>query len=134
LPAIWNLDSARSAAEQGVAAAVLIAVANLVFAGLVAWGIKPLPMSEVGPEAPIIASAMYVALACGIHAMSRVAAVLGLLLYLGDRVMLWGEIGPRAGGTIISVFLALMFANAVRGTFAYRGFTRVGAARRSDDM
>jgi hypothetical protein len=91
-------------------------------------------MPDVGLQALIIRSATYVAIACGIHAMSRVVAVLGLLLYLGDRVMSWAELGPRAGGTIISVCRVLMFANAVRGTFAYRQFTPVGPARRSDAM
>lgn len=133
LPATWDVNSARSAARQGIAAAVLVAVVNLVIAVLIDGGIEPFSGLGVRPESAIIGSAIYVAIACGIFAMSRVAAVLGLLLYVVDRSMTWSMSYPSVGGIIISVVLALMFANAVRGTFAYREFTRVRSAPRSDD-
>jgi hypothetical protein len=52
------------------------------------------------------------------YKMSRVAAVLGLVIYLGDRLVLIARSGANANFTL-AIFFIFAFINSIRGTFAY---------------
>src|SRR5262249_5996320 len=76
-PAIWNADSARSAAAQGVAAALCVALGTLIIGGLSAAGVGPFEQLGIDAMTTAVCSAIFFAIAWGIHSMSRAAAVIG---------------------------------------------------------
>jgi hypothetical protein len=124
-PDVSDINSAKMAAAQGAAAAFCCAVATTIFVGLAAAGVGP--VAGLGIDAwALVGAAILFAIAWGIHEMSRAAAILGLVLYLGDRVIMWSQVGPR--GVPVAMMLILAFVNAVRGTFAYREHTSGGSS------
>lgn len=69
--------------------------------------------------------ALFLAVAWGLHRMSRTAAVFGLVLYLAERLFMMFETGPK--GIILTVVFALLFGGGIRGTFAFHRFRAAGA-------
>jgi hypothetical protein len=61
---------------------------------------------------------LFAIIAIGIWKMSRVAAVLGLCLYLYGQWHLLTTVGETANGAMIAIFV-MFFASGIRGTFAY---------------
>jgi hypothetical protein len=123
-PTFRDADSAIPAAKLGAAVALVVGIFNLVIAGLSAAGVQLVVGLKVDPTGVFLSSAFYLMIAWGIYEMSRCAAVLGLLLYLFDRVALLIQVRPRTRtGFIVSCLCILAFVHAVRGTFAYRKFT-----------
>jgi hypothetical protein len=125
---VSTIDLAKSATTGGVVAACLVAIFNLVIAGLLAAdpdlargsmldGLDFLPIA--------LTAGVYFAIAWGIRSLSRIAAVLGLLLYVLDRLAAVAIVGPHLLGCILSFAVVLLFLNAVRGTFAYHSLARV---------
>jgi len=122
-PPVSDIALARSAAIQGVGAALVIAVCSLIFAGMVAADVGL--FSELGFDSSqawdlVFGAAVYFAIAWGIHRSSRIAAVLGLVLYLLDRAVMLGQLSPKFGiGLVVALPVLVAFVNGVRGTFAY---------------
>jgi hypothetical protein len=54
-----------------------------------------------------------------IYRMSRVAAILGLMIYLGERLVLLAKYG-MSGNFILTIFFIFAFINSIRGIFAVR--------------
>ncbi|MBE9098814.1 hypothetical protein [Vacuolonema iberomarrocanum] len=112
---------ARNVARQGVWAASLVAVITTVMIFVVQ------SFGDVGDVPPLSAwtfidVGLFVAIAIGIHKMSRVAAVSGFTLYLLGRIYAWSHTG--AGNVFVSVLFFLAFLNAIRATFAYHRLRR----------
>lgn len=103
----------------GFWAAVIVAVITtiLILAAIAMGGIAGLPALSAWS---FIDVGIYVAIAIGIRRFSRIAAILGLIMYVADRVYLWTVVGVQANaGIIFTIFLTLAFIHGVRGTFAY---------------
>ena len=112
-PKITGLESAKRAARQGVWAAMITVVTTSVVVVLAHAGF---PIADLGVEA-LVDAALFLIVAWGIHKMSRTAAVGGLSLYLLEQIYMWSQDGPR--GLPLVGILALMYINAIRGTFQY---------------
>ena len=71
-------------------------------------------------------AALLTGIAFGIRQKSRVAAVIGFVLYVIDRVGLWVETG-HPGSLVITILVALALLHGVRGTFAFHNFAPISA-------
>ncbi|HEY9609785.1 hypothetical protein [Allocoleopsis sp.] len=112
LPDLTDIESARSAARQGTAVCVLIIIFSLVIATL----------SGVTQSSAFAATvALYGLVAFLIYRMSRIGSVMGLIIYLIDRLMIVAKTGI-SGNLVITILFIFAFINSVRGTFAYHRF------------
>lgn len=119
-PSIDGTESAQEVARQGVWASLLVAGFTTFFILLSFAGVSFLNAWS------FLDVAAFVAIAYGIHKMSRIAAMVGLALYVAERVVLWSNpmFKPNAVGLIMTIFITFAFINAVRGTFAYHQYRR----------
>ncbi|MBS1840697.1 MAG: hypothetical protein JSS69_02280 [Acidobacteria bacterium] len=67
-----------------------------------------------------ISAAVYASLAFGIRRRSRIVAVFALIIFIAERLLL-GAAMALPNLTLLA-FGSLLFANGVRGTFAYHKF------------
>lgn len=119
-PAIDSPTMARNVARQGVWAASLVAVITTVMIFVAAGDVVDLPPVSAWAFVDV---GLFVAIAIGIHKMSRFAAVSGFALYLLGRIYVWSHTG--AGNDVfISVLFFLAFLNGIRATFAYHRLRR----------
>ena len=122
---IDSIESARTAARQGVWAAGLVAAITAVLAVIsMTTGGMPAGFPHVNAWA-FWDVGFFVAVAWGIHKMSRVAAVIGLVLYLIEQIIMrvsYPEMSTR-GLVFVGLFI-FAFINGIRGTFAYHAFRR----------
>jgi hypothetical protein len=102
----------------------------LIIAGLAAAGVELIAELGIDTGAAIVGSTIYLAIVFGIHRMSRAAAVLGLLLYLCDRMVMSDRVGLKGWIGLVASIIILMFVNSIRGTVAYRRLTSVGSPQR----
>jgi hypothetical protein len=119
-PAVDTVDEARDASRYGMWAAVFCAVVTSILALLAMSGVE---VGEGIDGWSLLDALLFFGVALGIRSMSRVAAVFGLLLYVGERAFMWASSG-RANGAIMAVFLTIAFGNSVRGTFAFHRLRR----------
>ncbi|MGH7493628.1 MAG: hypothetical protein ACREOO_14720 [bacterium] len=120
-PKVDTIEDAKAASRAGAWAAIFVAamtgvVAILAFAGIQIFGQVKIEVWS------LIDSALFILIAWGLFRYSRVAAVVGLLLYLVERIVMMAS--GLTGGLIVSVIIILMFIGAVRGTIAYRRLTK----------
>ena len=121
-PEIRDRESARKAAIQGFAGATFQALSDVAIA---AWAASKASLFGVKPAIFIIAAAIFAAIAIGIFRLARAAAVAGLVLFLPTQI--WFLLSDRSAADFFRTFMltiafGLLFANGVRGTFAYRRF------------
>jgi serine/threonine-protein kinase len=105
-PPLDTLDSARKAGREGAWACLLIVIVN------VAMVVLDILYSDV-----LVDTVIFAVFGIAIYKMSRVGAVLALLLYVVERVYMLSEWGVSPN--FLSLILLLMFIHGVRGTFAY---------------
>ncbi|HWZ99758.1 MAG TPA: hypothetical protein VN025_18520 [Candidatus Dormibacteraeota bacterium] len=110
---------AQKAIEEGFWAASFVAV----FAAVLAL-IGFLRDSRFFDVVQLSLAVLFGALAFGIRRRSRTAAICALSLYIFQRILFWGPIGPFQA---ISLLFVLAFANCIRGTFAYQRFSPLPA-------
>jgi hypothetical protein len=67
---------------------------------------------------------IFLAIAWGIYRLSRIAAVLGLVVYGLGQVLMWIEIGLQIQGIWLLTLIVFGFINGIRGTFAYHRLRR----------
>lgn len=108
-PEITDEISARKAAMQGVIAAGFVAIVTAILSIGGWFGTKP---------STLIDALIFAGLSFGIRKMSRMASVLGLILYIIERIMAMSH-DINSGGAVMTGFLILMFIQAIRGTFYY---------------
>lgn len=124
--AIDSIETAKQAAQQGVWAAAFVAIitAILAMASVSLGGSLPQGMPKIDAWS-FWDAGIFVAIAWGIHKMSRFAAVAGLVLYIVEQIVMRTSNPSLSGsGLFLVVFFVLAFINAVRGTFAYHRFRR----------
>jgi hypothetical protein len=110
-PPVDSLDAAKEAAKQGAIAAALVAGITAIVAILSLFGL------EITSLWALVDAALFALIAFGIYKLSRVAAVLGLLLYLWEQISQILITGKT--NIILVVLFTLYFIHAIRGTFAY---------------
>ncbi len=117
-PDTSHLDGATTAARSGHWAACIVAIAT---AGLALYSefVRPLLIFDIWG---LLDSFLFAVIAIGIWRMSRIAAIFGLTLYLGEQWYQWTTDG--VGNIIVALLLTLMFVNGVRGTVAFHRFNR----------
>ncbi|MBD2091286.1 hypothetical protein H6F67_15630 [Microcoleus sp. FACHB-1515] len=124
----WTIDSlksARQAAEQGMMAAMFVAITTAMFAFVV------ILFGGLGAGMPQFDArfgwgiGVFVAIAIGIAHQSRCAAVSGLVLY-GTEQLVTRLTQPivSMSDLLIALVIVIAFANSVRGTFAYHQLRR----------
>lgn len=125
---VWTIDSlkaARQAAEQGMMAALFVAITTAMFAFVV------ILFGDLGEGMPQFDArhgweiGVFVAIAIGIAHRSRFAAVSGLVLY-GTEQLVTRLTEPIVSTSdfLIALVIVIAFANSVRGTFAYHQLRR----------
>ena len=117
-PDTSHLDGATTAARSGLWAACFVAIAT---AGLALYSefVRPLLIFDIWG---LLDSFLFAVIAIGIWRMSRITAIFGLTLYLGEQWYQWTTDG--VGNIIVAFLLTLMFVNGVRGTVAFHRFNR----------
>ncbi|HBL58637.1 MAG TPA: hypothetical protein DDZ80_09010 [Cyanobacteria bacterium UBA8803] len=123
---IDSIETAKQAAQQGVWAAAFVAIITSIFAivSVALGGSLPEGMPAIDAWA-FWDVGIFVAIAWGIHKMSRFAAVAGLVLYIVEQIIMRISNPSNFGaGLFIVILFILAFINAVRGTFAYHRFRR----------
>lgn len=123
-PTLDTLNGARKATMMGVyAAGVTIALTLLVLF------IAPQYLGADAIFTVVIGVAIYGAIGFFIWRNSRIAAVLGLVVFVLDKLVQLSQGGiGNAGSVVIMVAIVAMYANAVRGTFARRRLIAAGTA------
>ena len=108
-PDVDDVESARSASRQGMWAALVVAVVTGIVAAFQGLGLNWYAFVDVG---------MFLLIAWGIRRVSRMAAVAGLVLFVIERIAIFGQ--TKQTGGIVAIALLLAFGNGARGAFAYR--------------
>ncbi|WP_130618432.1 hypothetical protein [Dyella amyloliquefaciens] len=116
-PEIGNLADAEQASNQGFWAAVVCAVVTVLIATVAITAGK----SIAGIDATAYAdAAAFAVIAWRIRARSKSFAVIGLVLFLIEKIIQFATQPLNLGfGIVVAVCLLLAFITGVRGTFAY---------------
>jgi hypothetical protein len=123
-PALDSLKAARKATMMGVYAAGITIVLTL----LVLF-IAPAYLGSDAIFTVVVGIVIYGAIGIFIWQNSRIAAVLGLAVFVLDKLVQLSQGGGVNGGSIV-IMLAIgaMYASSIRGTFARRRLLAAGAA------
>lgn len=115
---VGSVESAKKAAKSGMWAAFVVAAITTIFAIIAMANGKELAGID---GTALVDAAIFAAIGIGIARYSRVAAVAGLVIYVGERIYMMSVNGPQ--GILLSIIITLAFINSVRGTFAYHRLT-----------
>ena len=119
--AIVDKESARKAAMDGFGAAMFVAGVTALIAALDYFGVKIFPDMSLWNLVDVV---IFAFIGWRIRAMSRIWAVLGLLMYLGEAGYgLYIRGLSHFGAIIMVVVLVMAFINGVRGTFAFHKYS-----------
>lgn len=112
-PVIVDEATARKAAKHGAAICGYSAVASLVvaFAG---FGLVETEFEKVGL---IVSSIIYAVLGLGILRMWLPAAIMAMLLFVGDTIMAIVNYGEKH---LLALILLVFFISGIRGTHYFR--------------
>ena len=116
-PKITNIADAAKASDQGFWAAVLVAGITTVIATITVFSGREI--AAINPYAYIDA-ALFALIAWRIRRRSRAFAVVGLVLFLFEKIHQF-SVEPQIAsvGAIMAIFFVLLFINGIRGTFAF---------------
>jgi hypothetical protein len=110
---ITDIESAMSAAKQGLWACAWIAGSTILLVVLNAVGFRILDFNL----SALLDAGIFLFLGWGTYKLNRAAAVAGLALFIYERVAMMATHGNQI--TVLAVILVIMFINSVRGVFAY---------------
>ena len=125
-PNIEDQQGAKKAAHEGAGAAVFVMAVTLLFSVLAMFSVQILP----GPKFSAWSlgdAGLFAIAAWRIYKMSRAWAVVGLLLFLYERVYAFYVRPTATAGIIVGLIVLLAFVNGVRGTFAHHRLSKVHA-------
>ncbi|MEW5978336.1 MAG: hypothetical protein AB1898_21275 [Acidobacteriota bacterium] len=92
---------------------------NVMWVSFVIAGVTTLvALFGLVPTATIIDAVLFVAIGFGIRRKSRIAAVLGLVLYLGGQLTLLAQ-GRGGYNVILLIIFSALFLSAIRATFSF---------------
>ncbi len=128
-PPIESEEDARKTARYGFWAAVINVLMTGFLAAILLMGGRNNPL---GAEPNLLWWALgdavvFVAVAAGLYVYSRLAAVAGLLLFVGSKVFGWILLSqaPQVGALLIAALFLIFYIHGVRGCFALARFRRV---------
>jgi hypothetical protein len=127
-PAVDNRRDAAFAIEEALWAASLVSVITALATVAVITSSGAAAQNALG----FVDAAIFAGIAYGIRRRSRLAAVVGLVLYVSNVVYAFVLTGPRL--PLIPAFVTLAFIHGVRGTFAYHKFPALPANLPSIDQ
>ncbi len=113
-PTICDQESAAKAAKTAANMAFLVSGTTAFL-----WILSRLAVFNM-PATVLIDAIVFAVIGIGLRCMWRSASVIGLLLHL---IKVGNSVVHAPGLVIISVLTTLVFANGIRGAFAYRKFT-----------
>ncbi len=117
-PAIEDKESAIAASKKGMWAAFIVAVVTALIATLAMAMHKDI----AGIDAwAYLDAGLFAVIAWGIKHLSRAAAVIGLLLFIAERIDMAVS---QHNFSILSLLVLLMFVNGARGTFGYHRYAK----------
>ncbi|MEW9124739.1 MAG: hypothetical protein AB2421_18655 [Thermotaleaceae bacterium] len=119
---IADVEGAKSLAKQGFYASMTISGMTTLMIILGALGFDWFDIDFLA----FIDVAAFLAIGFGIYKMSRIASVLGLSLYIIERILMMMEYGFKFDFMLIIFCTA--FANSIRGTFAYHKLKKLPEA------
>jgi hypothetical protein len=115
-PSVIDLEAAKATSRHGFWAATYCAGATALVVLLNAFGIELFGPGMFDAWA-LVDVTLFAVIAWGINRYSRTAAVLGLVIYLSERAVIWTDFGFRGGG--MTLVISFLFIQGIRGTFAY---------------
>ncbi|MFD3157363.1 hypothetical protein ACFIJ5_10950 [Haloimpatiens sp. FM7330] len=115
---ITSMETAKKVASQGVIASIFIAIITTISIALSMSGHAILDVDYW----TFIDVGLVLIIAFGIHKMSRIAAILGLVFYTAEKVMAIVLSGGRFSFLIIVFIIA--YIEGIRGTFAYHKYKK----------
>lgn len=119
-PTIDDLESAKKAAHKGAAAAFVITIVTGVVSFLAVQGVAI--FKELTDASSFIDAGLFLVIGFFIYRLSRIAAVIGLLLYIGEQVISIQTHGFRF--SVMMILLTSYFIAGVRGTFEYHNMNK----------
>jgi hypothetical protein len=111
-PSIHDQESAKKAVTNAANMAFFVSGSTALFSTLTLFGVFKL----MSPAA-LIDAILFFLIGIGIRCMWRSAAVIGLLLYVSKVAI---SVAHMHALVVIYTLTTLLFANGIRGTFAYR--------------
>lgn len=129
-PEIKTLPQAVQASNMGCVAALFVVAVNTLIATIsVVQHAAILGVTAAGH----IDASLFALAALGIRFRSRVSAVAGLCLFLVEKIYQFATQPEASLGLLMALVLLALFANGVRGTFAYHRFRIENAQGESHD-
>ena len=123
-PKIYDVQSARKAAKQGMGACFFVAGVTALVAFYSRMGFQLFP--DINASA-FLDAGVFAILGIGIYRMSRVAAVAALVLYLIEQVWVMSKVHTIIGFPFPMILIMVVcFAAGIRGTFAFHRYARLG--------
>lgn len=121
-PRIENLDDAIEASKSGFIVSLIFACVTAAFATQALYSKD----SYLGVDAAwaYIGCAIFLIVAWRIKKYSRVFAVLGTLLYVVEKIILFQSQGAKFTRIFFTIMFLLMFITGIRGVFAYHKFSK----------
>lgn len=123
-PKITDISSAESASDLGYWAAVVVAAMTTIFATIAL--VTRTEIATVDAWAYVDA-ALFGLIAWRIKRRSRAFAVIGLCLFILEKVFQFAQPNMPSSGAIMAVLFLLLFVGGVRGTFAFHRLSRAAA-------
>lgn len=121
-PPITDAESARKTARYGFWAAAINVILSAFLIVMLLVGSEK---GTLGGQPNLIWWALadlvvFVAVAAGLYVYSRIAALAGLLLFVGSKIFGWVLISqtPQVGALLIAALFVIFYIHGVRGTFA----------------
>ena len=119
-PEIVDIETAQKAAKCGYWAAIWVAIVTAVFATIAIVTQKAIGSID---GSAYLDAVMFAFFAWRIKKYSRVFAVIGLVIFLLEKIMLMSMM--TAGSWIQAAVMFLLFLHGIRGVFAYHRFLRL---------
>ena len=113
-PRVDNWEGGVYAAKQGRWACVFVAVVSIAVSVYLIYANRGVAAGWAGYL--FLQGLVFVPIAIGVHKHSRIAVVLGLLLYCVGHALIASDTGELPG--IVAIVVILMLINGVRGIFA----------------
>lgn len=114
-PDVSSVESAKKAVGYGVGAAGIVALLTTVFA---TWALMSHSTVVGFVDAwAYVDAVLFTLIAFGIYKESRIAAVVGLLVFIAEKAYQI-HTTEKFDGAVMAVFIIVLFISSVRGTFA----------------
>ncbi|WP_052135300.1 hypothetical protein [Collimonas arenae] len=108
------MESAQKAVKYGYWAAIIVAIVTAIFSTIAMAAQKKIATID---GTAYLDAALFAFIAWRIKKYSKMFAVIGVVLFLIEKILLIKTMG--GAGLFQAVFVMVLFINGVRGVFAY---------------